>query len=141
MTSGFHTSELLKSASNYPIAKGGPGSGAQPGHPFNGNQYTQGAGGSPSPQQQYHSHLSDVHRQKSQEAERTADQRHAEGDIEGARGYQQLADLHADASEAHTRASIANTPEATNEAGLATGAARRQRDLLEPSPSERQLSE
>jgi len=39
MTSGFHPNELLKAVSNYPIAKGGPGSGAQPGHEFNGNQY------------------------------------------------------------------------------------------------------
>ena len=40
MTSNpFHSNELLKSVSNYPIAKGGPGSGAQPGHDFHGNQY------------------------------------------------------------------------------------------------------
>lgn len=40
MTSNpFSSNELLKSVSNYPIAKGGPGSGAQPGHEFNGNQY------------------------------------------------------------------------------------------------------
>jgi len=38
----FHTAALLKSASNYPVSKGGPGSGAQPGHPFLGNQYTGG---------------------------------------------------------------------------------------------------
>jgi len=37
MTSGFHTNELLKSASNYhPVAKGD-----LPGHSFHGNQYTQ----------------------------------------------------------------------------------------------------
>ena len=51
-SSGFGTAELLtrefeKSASyqNYifgSIEKGGPGSGAQPGHPFNGNQHTGG---------------------------------------------------------------------------------------------------
>jgi len=43
MTSGFHPNErfsiasLLKSASNYPIAKGD-----LPGHPFHGNQYQEG---------------------------------------------------------------------------------------------------
>jgi len=30
MTLGFHTNELLKSSSNYPVAKGGPGSGRKP---------------------------------------------------------------------------------------------------------------
>ena len=40
MTSNpFSSNELLKSVSNYPVAKGGLGSGAQPGHAFNGNQY------------------------------------------------------------------------------------------------------
>jgi len=34
MSSGFHTSELLKSTSNYPVAKGDVA-----GHPFHGNQY------------------------------------------------------------------------------------------------------
>ena len=41
MTSGFHASELLKSVSNYPVAKGDV-----VGHPFHGNQYTEGSGGS-----------------------------------------------------------------------------------------------
>ena len=36
----FQTQELLKSASNYPVAKGD-----LPGHPFHGNQYTSGMGG------------------------------------------------------------------------------------------------
>jgi len=39
MENPFATENLTKSLSNYPVSKGGPGSGAQPGHPFNGNQY------------------------------------------------------------------------------------------------------
>jgi hypothetical protein len=39
MSSGFHTNELLKSASNYPVAKGDV-----PGHEFHGNQYESGQG-------------------------------------------------------------------------------------------------
>jgi len=41
MTNRFHTSELLKSASNYPISKGD-----LPGHEFHGNQWTAGHAGS-----------------------------------------------------------------------------------------------
>lgn len=41
MTSGFSNKELL-----YPLTKGGDGSGAQPGHPFEGNQWTGGQGSS-----------------------------------------------------------------------------------------------
>ena len=37
MTNSFHTSELLKSASNYPVVKGDT-----PGHEFHGNQWTGG---------------------------------------------------------------------------------------------------
>ena len=37
----FHSNELLKSVSNYPVAKGD-----LPGHEFHGNQYTTGSGGS-----------------------------------------------------------------------------------------------
>ena len=37
MTSGFSSNELLKSVSNYPIAKGD-----LPGHPFHGNQHVAG---------------------------------------------------------------------------------------------------
>ena len=37
MSSGFHTDELLKSLSRYPVAKGDVD-----GHPFHGNQFTSG---------------------------------------------------------------------------------------------------
>jgi hypothetical protein len=37
----FHSNELLKSLSNYPVAKGD-----LPGHPFHGNQYQDGLAGS-----------------------------------------------------------------------------------------------
>jgi len=39
MPNVFSTKELVKSISNYPVSKG-----AQPGHPFEGNQYTSGQG-------------------------------------------------------------------------------------------------
>ena len=38
MSSGFHSEELLKSLSRYPVSKG-----AQPGHAFYGNQYVSGS--------------------------------------------------------------------------------------------------
>ena len=41
MTNPFSSNELLKSVSNYPIAKGD-----LPGHVFHGNQYQDGSGGS-----------------------------------------------------------------------------------------------
>ena len=55
--SGFTTDELL-----YPsrVAKGGPGSGAQPGHEFEGNQYTGGQGGGSNLTPSGHRPLSDI---------------------------------------------------------------------------------
>jgi len=43
MGNRFATENLLKSLSNYPVEKGGPGSGAQAGHTFEGNQYVSGS--------------------------------------------------------------------------------------------------
>lgn len=58
MTNPFSSNELLKSVSNYPIAKGGPGSGAQPGHEFNGNQYVS-AGNQAAESQKLHDYVKD----------------------------------------------------------------------------------
>lgn len=45
MSNPFSTENLLNGQGIYAVSKGGPGSGAQPGHPFEGNQYEAGQGG------------------------------------------------------------------------------------------------
>jgi hypothetical protein len=111
MTSDFHTSELLKSASNYPIAKGGLGSGAQLGHEFNGNQYVS-AGNQAAESQKLndyvkdnggrwridHFAVSEQHRNIARALEETAKQ------LEGEKGHIRLRDAYAKAGAAHREA-------------------------------------
>ena len=111
MPSGFSSNELLKSASNYPVAKGGPGSGAQPGHEFNGNQYVS-AGNQASESQKLrdyvkddghrtdHFAVSEQHRNIARALEEAAKQ------LEGEKGHQlsRIRDANVKAAEAHREA-------------------------------------
>ena len=110
MTSDFQTSELLKSASKYPVAKGGPGSGAQPGHEFNGNQYVS-AGNQAGESQKLrdyvkdnganridHFAVSEQHRNIARALEETAKQ------LEGEKGHVRLRDAYSKAGAAHREA-------------------------------------
>jgi hypothetical protein len=98
MTSGFHSNELLKASSNYPVAKGDV-----QGHPFHGNQYTSFG-------DRAHGVFSDVmtgkmdpisaaeqHSQLAKDHSDAAEKARAEGNA-------QLESLHRNASDLHQRA-------------------------------------
>jgi len=112
MTNPFHSNELLKSASNYPVAKGD-----LPGHPFRGNQYTEAASLAETAKSSVgdtakhyhlslaHERLAKSHDEKAKELQTRADGWARQADAFRANELEKLAKAHADAELTHTVAS------------------------------------
>ena len=129
MSSGFHSDELLKSISRYPVTKY-----ETAGHAFNGNQYTSASGslrdralqtfkdvrgGNSAGSAGEHSNIAAAHRQAAKDIE--AGMMGAKIPLTKWGAAQKAIDAHNAAADAHIKASVASAKVATQSIKPATG--------------------